>query len=119
MVPAHHRFELVAYRFLLDQSLPPVSYLTRLDCFLLGATVLVFVALIQVTVTGAMNDEQHLRRAADINRLSRWRFPTAFVVLVVASFWVQPADLTNVLLRATTALNVPSTLSFPTQCEPC
>ena len=36
---------LVAYRFLLGQSLPPVSYLTRLDYFLLGATVLVFIAL--------------------------------------------------------------------------
>jgi hypothetical protein len=79
---------LVAYRFLLDQSLPPVSYLTRLDYFLLGATVLVFVALIQVTVTGAMNDDRHLRRAAAVNRHSRWLFPAAFIVLFVASFWV-------------------------------
>ncbi len=77
---------LVAYRFLLDQSLPPVSYLTRLDHFLLGATVLVFVALIQVTMTGAMNDEHHLQKAARINRISRWLFPAAFIGLFVASF---------------------------------
>jgi hypothetical protein len=79
---------LVAYRFLLDQSLPPVSYLTRLDYYLLGSTVLVFMALIQVTLTGAMNDEHHLRRAADINRLSRWLFPAVFALLFVVSFWI-------------------------------
>ena len=75
---------LVAYRFLLGQSLPPVSYLTRLDYFLLGATVLVFVALIQVALTSAMSE----RRAASINRNSRWGFPVVFVVLVAWSFWL-------------------------------
>jgi hypothetical protein len=74
---------LVAYRFLLGQSLPPVSYLTRLDYFLLGATILVFVALIQVALTSAMSE----RRAASINRNSRWVFPVVFVILVAWSFW--------------------------------
>jgi len=75
---------LVAYRFLLGQSLPPVSYLTRLDYFLLGATILVFVALIQVALTSAMSE----RRAASINRNSRWVFPVVFVVLIAWSFWL-------------------------------
>jgi hypothetical protein len=75
---------LVAYRFLLGQSLPPVSYLTRLDYFLLGATILVFVALIQVALTSAMSD----RRAASINRNSRWVFPVMFVTLIAWSFWL-------------------------------
>jgi hypothetical protein len=78
---------LVAYRFLLGQSLPPVSYLTRLDHYLLGSTVLVFLALIQVTMTGAMTDEHHQPRATRINRMSRWIFPAAFVLLFVLSFW--------------------------------
>lgn len=73
---------LIAYRFLLGQSLPPVSYLTRLDYFLLGATILVFIALIEVTVTSSMTEEG----AASINRHSRWVFPTAFVVLLIAAF---------------------------------
>ena len=75
---------LVADRFLLGQSLPPVSYLTRLDYFLLGATVLVFVALIQVALTSAMSE----RRAASINRNSRWGFPVAFLILIAWSFWL-------------------------------
>jgi len=79
---------LVAYRFLLGQSLPPVSYLTRLDYFLLGATILVFVALIQVASTSALKGDHGAERGAAINRFSRWSFPAAFVALVVVSFWV-------------------------------
>jgi len=80
---------LVAYRFLLGQSLPPVSYLTRLDYFLLGATILVFVALIQVAATTAMNTGNRVDRAIAMNRLSRWAFPSAFVFLFVWSFWLK------------------------------
>jgi hypothetical protein len=79
---------LVAYRFLLGQSLPPVSYLTRLDYFLLGATILVFVALMQVAGTSAMHSKDRAERAVAINRLSRWVFPVAFALLIVASFWL-------------------------------
>ncbi len=79
---------LVAYRFLLGQSLPPVSYLTRLDYFLLGATILVFVSLIQVAVTSATTDGERFDRALAMNRISRWVFPAAFTLLVVLSLWV-------------------------------
>ncbi len=79
---------LVAYRFLLGQNLPPVSYLTRLDYFLLGATILVFAALIQVALTGAMNEEGRADRAKAVNRISRWAFPVAFATLLVWSFWL-------------------------------
>jgi len=74
---------LIAYRFLLGQSLPPVSYLTRLDYFLLGTTILVFISLIQVALTSSMTEE----RAESVNRHSRWLFPAAFLVLVGASVW--------------------------------
>ena len=77
---------LIAYRFLLGQSLPPVSYLTRLDYFLLGATILVFVALIQVAVTSAANAGDRAERALAINRYSRWVFPVAFLFLLVWAF---------------------------------
>ena len=78
---------LVAYRFLLGQSLPPVSYLTRLDYFLLGATILVFVALMQVAATSAMHSKDRADRAIAINRISRWAFPVAFLLLIAGSLW--------------------------------
>ena len=79
---------LVAYRFLLGQSLPPVSYLTRLDYFLLGATILVFVALVQVALTSATREGDRTERAIAVNRISRWAFPAAFALLIVWSFWL-------------------------------
>jgi hypothetical protein len=79
---------LVAYRFLLGQSLPPVSYLTRLDYFLLGSTILVFISLIQVASTSAMKQKGRAETAASLNRFSRWFFPLAFVILLVVSFRV-------------------------------
>ena len=79
---------LIAYRFLLGQSLPPVSYLTRLDYFLLGCTLLVFAALVEVAATGAMTSRGVEAKAQNVNRRSRWAFPVTFVVLTVATFWV-------------------------------
>jgi hypothetical protein len=79
---------LVAYRFLLGQKLPPVSYLTRLDYFLLGSTILVFVALIQVAATSAMSAGDRSGRAVALNRVSRWAFPATFMLLIVGSFWL-------------------------------
>jgi hypothetical protein len=79
---------LVAYRFLLGQKLPPVSYLTRIDYFLLGSTILVFAALIQVALTGATNEKGRADRAKAVNRSSRWAFPVAYAALLVWSFWV-------------------------------
>ena len=79
---------LVAYRFLLGQSLPPVSYLTRLDYFLLGSTILVFAALIQVALTSATQEGDHAERAVAVNKFSRWVFPAAFALLIVWSFWL-------------------------------
>lgn len=78
---------LIAYRFLLGQSLPPVSYLTRLDYFLLGCTLLVFAALVEVTATGAVASADHGSTAQSVNSVSRWVFPVAFVLLTAASFW--------------------------------
>ena len=79
---------LIAYRFLLGQVLPPVSYLTRLDYFLLGSTLIVFVTLVQVALTSTMSDEDQVVRANTVNRTSRWVFPVSFLALFVWSFWL-------------------------------
>jgi cadmium resistance protein CadD (predicted permease) len=78
---------LVAYRFLLGGDLPKISYLTRLDYFLLGATILVFLALIEVTWTSAMSGRGRTEAARRLDRSSRWLFPAMFLALSVLSFW--------------------------------
>jgi hypothetical protein len=47
---------LIAYRFAMSSVLPPIAYLTRLDVFMIGASVLVFSALATaVAVTYTMD----------------------------------------------------------------
>ena len=65
---------MIAYRFLLGNLVPKVSYLTRLDVFIFGATILVFVALMEALVTARLAnrdriDAAHLgRHRVGINR---------------------------------------------------
>jgi len=77
---------LIAYRFLLGGDLPKVSYLTRLDYFLLGATILVFLTLIEVTWTSAISGRGQAEGARSIDRRSRWLFPALFLVMSATLF---------------------------------
>ncbi|MCJ7540012.1 MAG: hypothetical protein MUO88_10165, partial [Desulfobacterales bacterium] len=42
---------LIAYRFMLGNLIPRLPYMTRLDYFLLGSTILVFLTLVEVIIT--------------------------------------------------------------------
>ena len=74
---------LIAYRFVIGASLPRLPYLTRLDYFILAATALVFAALVQVVITASYAQQDQLARARQIDRVARWAFPAAFVVLAL------------------------------------
>ena len=79
---------LIAYRFLLGNLVPRVSYLTRMDLFILGATVLVFVALIEAVTTCSLTTQGRQEAARRLDRVSRVVFPTAFTVVTVWAFWL-------------------------------
>jgi hypothetical protein len=77
---------LIAYQFLLSNMLPPVSYLTRLDAFILISTVLVFASLIEVIVTARLAQKDRLALTQRVDAVSRATFPLAFVILLGFSF---------------------------------
>jgi hypothetical protein len=77
---------LIAYRFILGSQLPRVSYLTLLDYFILGSTVLVFLALLEVVITAALAQGGRTAQAHRLQRAARFVFPLLFGVLVVAVF---------------------------------
>lgn len=79
---------LIAYRFLLGANLPQLAYLTRMDHFLIGSTLLVLLTIIQVAVTTRMVDRDQGSLADRVNRSSRWLFPAAFVGLLVVVVWL-------------------------------
>ena len=76
---------LIAYRFAVGNDIPKVSYLSRLDYFILGATFLVFASLIEVVVTSTYARLGQLDRARTIDRRARILFPLAFILIAVES----------------------------------
>ena len=77
---------LIAYRFLLGQLVPRISYLTRLDIFIMGSTILVFLGMVEAVVVARIAQKQE-RLARRIDRMSRVGFPAAFVVVTWLAFF--------------------------------
>jgi hypothetical protein len=75
---------LIAYRFILGSQLPRVSYLTLLDYFILGSTILVFLALVEVIITAGLAQAGHTARANRLDRTARILFPLLFGLIILA-----------------------------------
>lgn len=72
---------LIAYRFMVDGLVPRISYLTRMDQFILGATLMVFVTLLLAVATAHLAQSEKREAAKRIDRYSRIAFPVAFLIL--------------------------------------
>ena len=77
---------LIAYRFAVDNQLPRLPYMTRLDVFFLISTLLVFFSLIEVLVTTILDNNQQIARAKRIDRYCRVIVPVIFVIASIAIF---------------------------------
>jgi len=77
---------LIAYRFAVGALLPKVSYLTRMDYFILASTVLVFLSLVEVVVTSSLGGHGRLATARRLDLHARWVFPLVFLAISVKSF---------------------------------
>lgn len=74
---------LIAYRFAAGANLPRVEYMTRLDLFILGASIMVFASLVQVITTSYFAKSDRLARARQIDVWCRWLFPIIFVLVAL------------------------------------
>jgi hypothetical protein len=73
---------LITYRFILARLLPKLPYMTRMDYFTLGSTLLVFLALIEVILTAALSRDNHDRIVRNIEKLTRFAFPVLFLLML-------------------------------------
>ena len=73
---------LIAHRFVLASLLPRLPYMTRMDYFSVGSTLLVFLALITVVLTSflVMKEREVLSHRIDI--WARVTFPAVFLFLL-------------------------------------
>jgi hypothetical protein len=74
---------LIAYRFAMGRSLPMVEYMTRLDLFILGSSILIFASLVQVVITSSLARSDRLFEAREIDLWCRWLFPVVFVLIAL------------------------------------
>jgi len=72
---------LIAYRFAVGANLPKVDYMTRLDLFILGSSIMVFTSLIQVLITSHFANSDRLALARNIDLWCRWLYPLLFILI--------------------------------------
>ena len=75
---------LVAFLFSLNNILPPLSYLTRMDLFLFFSLALAILAFGEAVVTAVLQARDREALALRIDRWARWLFPAAFGALHLA-----------------------------------
>jgi len=70
---------LIAYRFMLGNLIPRLPYMTRLDYFTLGSTILVFLTLLEVIITTNLALREKGKIARKIDLWCRFVFPATFI----------------------------------------
>lgn len=79
---------LIAYRFSLGSLLPRVSYFTRMDSFVTGSTLLVFLVLLVAILTGRLAANGRHDLASKVDVICRIAFPASFVGVIVWAFFL-------------------------------
>ncbi len=79
---------LVIFQLNLGTILPRVSYLTRVDYFVLGSLILVFLALVEAVTSGVIAARGKEALARKLDRWSRWAFPASFFMLIAFALLV-------------------------------
>ena len=74
---------LIAFIFATSTMVPALGYLTRLDIFIVGSTILVFLALLESLTTIHFVSHNKEESAMRIDRVSRILFPLAFAALIM------------------------------------
>jgi Neurotransmitter-gated ion-channel ligand binding domain/Neurotransmitter-gated ion-channel transmembrane region len=77
---------IVAYRLLISNFLPRLSFLTRMDFFVFGCTLLIFLTLICVVVINRLIRTQYEKTGIRIDKYSRSIFPILFAILAIYCF---------------------------------
>ena len=77
---------LIAYRFMLGNLLPRLPYMTRMDYFTLGSTILVFLTFFEVILTTKLALSKRAVIGRKVDRLCRILFPATFAFWSAWSF---------------------------------
>lgn len=79
---------LVAFQFAVGILLPRISYLTRMDFFMLVTSIMIFLALVEGVTTSKLATSGRKELALKIDKYSRICFPVAYLVFALIIFLV-------------------------------
>lgn len=74
---------LIAHRFVIQRELPNLPYLTQMDYFLLGSTLIVLLGLVGVVCVLNLYSSGAKERAARVNLIFRCVYPLPFIALLL------------------------------------
>ena len=77
---------LIAFIFATTNMVPVLGYFTLLDLFIGGATILVFLALLESLATSYLVSRDKAALAMRIDRICRFVFPATFAIIAFAVF---------------------------------
>ncbi len=77
---------LTAYRFIVVGNLPKISYLTRMDIFVLGSSILIFMTLLEAIFTSRFVNHNNEALATKIDVICRWVFPILYFTVYSIAF---------------------------------
>lgn len=78
-------FSFVAFGFTIRSSLPQVSYLTRADVFVVGCTLLVFVALGVAVAGSRLANSDRMEQALRLSAIARVAYLLLFVLVLLGA----------------------------------
>lgn len=81
-------FSLIALGVSIRLGLPKVSYLTRADIFVLGCTLLVFMALGIAVLGSRWANSDRLEQALKTNAIARWAYLFLFFIVTFTAFYI-------------------------------
>jgi hypothetical protein len=85
-VAATAMLTIIAYQITLSNMLPRISYFTRLDYFIVGSNILVFLALLEAVMSSAIARNNKEKTAQNLDRHSRYLFPILYAIILLITF---------------------------------
>ena len=80
---------LIAYRFAIGGMVPRLGFLTSLDYFVMGSTVLVFAGLLEVVYTAHLFQSGQQERARAVDKKARWIIPLIYLCVVIETLYLR------------------------------
>jgi hypothetical protein len=78
---------LIAFLYRLDNLLPPVSYLTRIDHFIFTSLLLVFFAYLEALVSVTIAAKGKVKMALNLDKAFRFGYPVLYLLLIYY-YWI-------------------------------